>query len=108
MNLIKFLKYILNRDKPGKREVINGAIITRDNRLNIVKKEYIGGLVVRYSYDILNREREMYTSEGYREITNYYTTSKNKKDITYYYKRKVWIDYISLDGQITTEYKTNK
>jgi len=108
MNLIKFLKYILTKERSGNREVINGAVITRDNRLNIIKKEFTGGLVVRYTYDILNREREMYTSDGYKEITNYYYSSKNKKEVTYYYKRKVWVDYISLDGAITTEYKTNK
>ncbi len=108
MNLIKFLRRILIREKPGNREVINGAVITRDNRQNIIKKEYTGGLVIRYTYDILNREREMHTSEGYKEITNYYYSSKNKKEVTYYYKRKVWIDYHSLDGAVTTEYKTNK
>jgi len=108
MNLIKFLKYILIKERPGNREVINGAVITRDNRSNIIKKEFTGGLVVRYTYDILNREREMYTSDGYKEITNYYYSSKNKKEVTYYYKRKVWVDYISLDGAVTTEYKTNK
>ncbi len=52
MNLIKFLKYILIKERPGNREVINGAVITRDNRSNIIKKEFTGGLVVRYTYDI--------------------------------------------------------
>tara|TARA_R110001592_G_scaffold358821_1_gene664244 strand:- start:340 stop:666 length:327 start_codon:yes stop_codon:yes gene_type:complete len=106
MNLIKFLKYILVRERPGKKEVINGVVITRDNRLNIIKKEYPGGLIIRYSFDILNREREMQTSEGYRELTNYYASSKDKREVTHYYKRKVWVDLISLDGTITTEYKT--
>lgn len=108
MNLIKFLKYILFKERPGKKEVINGVIVTRDSRLNIIKEEYTGGLIIRYSFDILNREREMQTSEGYRELTNYYSSSKDKREVTHYYKRKVWVDTISEDGVITTEYKTNK
>ena len=96
------------RESPGKKEVINGVIVTRDNRLNIIKEEYPGGLIIRYSFDILNREREMQTSEGYRELTNYYSSSRDKREVTHYYKRKVWVDIISEDGVITTVYKTNK
>tara|TARA_R110001592_G_scaffold274961_2_gene541910 strand:+ start:1192 stop:1518 length:327 start_codon:yes stop_codon:yes gene_type:complete len=108
MNLIKFLKYILVRERSVRKEVSNGVVNTRDARHNIIKKEYPGGLVVRYTFDILNREREMLTSDGYKELTNYHSTTRNKKEITYYYKRKVWVDLISIDGSVTTEYKTNK
>ena len=108
MNLIKFLKYILFRESTGKKEVVSGVIVTRDSRSNIITEEYPGGLIIRYSFDILNREREMQTSEGYREITNYYSSSKDKSEVTHYYKRRVWVDTISEEGVITTEYKTNK
>tara|TARA_R110001632_G_scaffold229549_1_gene365798 strand:+ start:864 stop:1190 length:327 start_codon:yes stop_codon:yes gene_type:complete len=108
MNLIKFLKYILVREIAGEQEFINGVFITRDNRSNIIKKEYPGGLIVRYSFDILNREREMQTSGGYREITNYYSSSKDKREVTHYYKSRVWVDFITPEGVVTTEYITNK
>jgi hypothetical protein len=50
----------------------------------------------------------MQTSGGYREITNYYSSSKDKREVTHYYKSRVWVDFITPEGVVTTEYITNK
>jgi len=46
----------------------------------------------------------MRTSDGYMEQTDYHNTSNRKKRIRYVNKSKEWIDEITLDGEVTTEY----
>jgi len=104
MNLLERLRSILLKTKQKNTELVGSVLVTKDNRGNITKRVYSSGLVIRYRYDILNREREMRTSDGYMEQTDYHNTSNRKKRIRYVNKSKEWIEEITLDGEVTTEY----
>lgn len=109
MNLLETLRSILlSRKQPKNVELINNILVTKDKSGNVIKREFPTGYVIKYRYDILNREREMRTSEGYVEHTDYHNTSKRKKEVRYFYKKQEWVDYITLDGEVTTEYVEEK
>jgi len=105
MNLLETLKSILlNRKQPKNVELIDNVIVKKDKNGNVIKRQFPSGLIIRYRYDILNREREMRTSEGYVEHTDYHNTSRKKKEVRHFFKSKEWVEYITLDGEVTTEY----
>ncbi len=105
MNIIKlFLDLIIGEGKNSNAESNNNELVTRNEEGNVIKREYPNGLKITYRYDILNRERELRTSEGYVEVTSYHNTSSKKKQVSYYYKRQRWVDLISLDGHVETYY----
>jgi len=102
MNILKLiLKFFSKEESNSESNVIT---IKRDERGNIIQRVYPNGLIIKYSYDMLNREKELRTSEGYTELTTYHNTSKRKKEVYYTYKRQRWMDKITIDGHRTTHY----
>ena len=102
MNILKLILKFFSKEKSNSESSV--ITIKRDEKGNIIKRVYSNGLIIRYSYDMLNRENELRTSEGYTELTTYYNSSNRKKEVYYTYKRQRWMDKITLDGYRTTHY----
>ncbi len=101
MSLLNLIKSFFVKKKA---EFDGNMMIERDGRGNIIKRTFLTGFVVKYHFDLLNREVAMITSNGYREDKEYYDVSHKIKRISCRRGKKVWIEHFTSDGEKEVEY----